>query len=196
MPTNAELLSRRADASCSRRRPCDADLGRPRPQCRNPGCRGQALCRLCRRHRGPQHRTMPSEDHAAAAGEQMQRFTHTCFQVLMYEPASRLPNGLNALAPIQGRRKTHSSRPAPRPPRMPSRSRARRDGRSGVIAFTGAFHGRTVMASAMTGKVAPYKKGLGPVLSEVLACAVPGTAARRHRRGCPEISRLHLQGRC
>ncbi|MGP4854814.1 aminotransferase class III-fold pyridoxal phosphate-dependent enzyme, partial [Klebsiella pneumoniae] len=40
-------------------------------------------------------------------------------------------------------------------------------GRSGVIAFTGAFHGRTIMASAMTGKVVPYKKGLGPSLPDV-----------------------------
>jgi 4-aminobutyrate aminotransferase/(S)-3-amino-2-methylpropionate transaminase len=40
-------------------------------------------------------------------------------------------------------------------------------GRTGVIAFSGGFHGRTIMASAMTGKVIPYKKGLGPALPDV-----------------------------
>jgi 4-aminobutyrate aminotransferase-like enzyme len=40
-------------------------------------------------------------------------------------------------------------------------------GRSGVIAFTGGFHGRTIMAMSMTGKVNPYKKGVGPSVPEV-----------------------------
>src|SRR3546814_14610497 len=35
--------------------------------------------------------------------------------------------------------------------------------RSGVIAFTGGFHGRTIMTSALTGKVAPYKAQFGPM---------------------------------
>ena len=40
-------------------------------------------------------------------------------------------------------------------------------GRAGVIAFTGAFHGRTIVAMNMTGKVAPYKKGFGPAPAEM-----------------------------
>ena len=50
-------------------------------------------------------------------------------------------------------------------------------GRSGVIAFTGAFHGRTVMASAMTGKVVPYKKGLGPAMAEVWHVPFPAAGS-------------------
>jgi 4-aminobutyrate aminotransferase len=40
-------------------------------------------------------------------------------------------------------------------------------GRSGVIAFGGAFHGRTFMGMSLTGKVEPYKKGFGAMMPDV-----------------------------
>ena len=46
-------------------------------------------------------------------------------------------------------------------------------GRSGVIAFGGGFHGRTFMAMALTGKVAPYKAGFGPFPAEVYHAPFP-----------------------
>ena len=46
-------------------------------------------------------------------------------------------------------------------------------GRSGVISFTGGFHGRTMMTIALTGKVAPYKKGFGPMPPEVFHLPLP-----------------------
>ncbi len=46
-------------------------------------------------------------------------------------------------------------------------------GRPGVIAFTGGFHGRTLMGMALTGKVAPYKIGFGPFPSRRVPRAVP-----------------------
>ena len=39
-------------------------------------------------------------------------------------------------------------------------------GRAGVIAFTGGFHGRTLLTMGLTGKVAPYKAGFGPFPAE------------------------------
>src|SRR5689334_14252790 len=46
-------------------------------------------------------------------------------------------------------------------------------GRPGVIAFTGGFHGRTLMGMALTGKVAPYKIGFGPFPSDVFHAPFP-----------------------
>lgn len=103
----------------------------------------------------------------AAVQEQMAAFTHTCFQVLMYEPYIELAEKLNALAPISGPLKSVFFTTGAEATENAVKIARAATGRSGVISFTGAFHGRTVMASAMTGKVVPYKKGLGPVLPEV-----------------------------
>jgi 4-aminobutyrate aminotransferase len=46
-------------------------------------------------------------------------------------------------------------------------------GRSAIIAFSGAFHGRTMMACALTGKVVPYKVGFGPFPAEVYHMPFP-----------------------
>ena len=46
-------------------------------------------------------------------------------------------------------------------------------GRSGVIAFSGAFHGRTMLCLALTGKVIPYKAGFGPFPAEVFHVPFP-----------------------
>jgi 4-aminobutyrate aminotransferase len=46
-------------------------------------------------------------------------------------------------------------------------------GRPGVIAFTGGFHGRTMMGMALTGKVVPYKVGFGPFPAEIYHAPFP-----------------------
>jgi 4-aminobutyrate aminotransferase/(S)-3-amino-2-methylpropionate transaminase len=103
----------------------------------------------------------------AAVQEQMERFTHTCFQVVMYEPYIALAERLNALAPIPGPLKSVLFTTGAEATENAVKIARAATGRSGVIAFTGGFHGRTIMASALTGKVVPYKKGLGPALPEV-----------------------------
>jgi 4-aminobutyrate aminotransferase-like enzyme len=57
----------------------------------------------------------------AAVQEQMARFTHTCFQVVMYEPYIALAERLNALAPISGPLKSVFLTTGLKPPRMRSR---------------------------------------------------------------------------
>lgn len=56
---------------------------------------------------------------------------------------------------------------------MRSRWRAPIPGRSGVIAFSGAFHGRTLLGMALTGKLAPYKKGFGAMPPEIAHAPFP-----------------------
>ena len=103
----------------------------------------------------------------AAVQEQMERFTHTCFQVVMYEPYIALAERLNALVPISGAVKSAFFTTGAEATENAVKIARAATGRSGVIAFTGGFHGRTILASALTGKVVPYKKGLGPALPDV-----------------------------
>ena len=98
----------------------------------------------------------------AAALKQMNAFTHTAFQVVPYEAYIALAERINALAPIDGPAKsvflTTGSEAVENAVKI-ARSYTKRDG---IIAFTGGFHGRTALTSALTGKVVPYKKDLGP----------------------------------
>ena len=103
----------------------------------------------------------------AAVREQMERFTHTCFQVLLYEPYVTLAERLNKLAPIDGPLKTAFFTTGAEATENAIKIARASTGRAGVIAFTGAFHGRTHMTMTMTGKVFPYKKGFGASMPEV-----------------------------
>ena len=109
----------------------------------------------------------------AAIRAQLDRFTHTCFQVLQYEPYVRLTERLNALAPIAGTAKSILLTTGAEATENAIKIARAATGRSGVIAFTGAFHGRTALASAMTGKTSPYKKSFGPPLPGVWHAPFP-----------------------
>jgi 4-aminobutyrate aminotransferase/(S)-3-amino-2-methylpropionate transaminase len=103
----------------------------------------------------------------AAVREQMERFTHTCFHVMAYEPYIRLAERLNALVPMTGPVKSLLLTTGAEATENAVKIARAATGRSGVIAFTGAFHGRTIVAMNMTGKVSPYKKGFGPAQAEI-----------------------------
>jgi 4-aminobutyrate aminotransferase/(S)-3-amino-2-methylpropionate transaminase len=99
--------------------------------------------------------------------EQLDRFTHTCFQVLLYEPYIALAEKLNAIAPISGHTKSIFLTTGAEAIENAIKIARVATGRPGIIAFTGGFHGRTVLAMNLTGKVVPYKKGLGPTLPDI-----------------------------
>ncbi|HMQ93758.1 MAG TPA: 4-aminobutyrate--2-oxoglutarate transaminase [Amaricoccus sp.] len=108
----------------------------------------------------------------AAAEAQMKRFTHTCFQVTAYDVYVELAERLNALAPIADAKSIFFTTGAEATENAVKIARAH-TGRPGVITFTGAFHGRTMMTMAMTGKVAPYKTKFGPMPAGVYHCPFP-----------------------
>ena len=97
----------------------------------------------------------------AAVREQLDKYTHTCFQVLPYEPYIALAERLNALAPFKGDAKTIFFSTGAEAVENAIKIAKAHTGRSGVIAFTGAFHGRTTLTMSLTGKVAPYRKKFG-----------------------------------
>jgi 4-aminobutyrate aminotransferase/(S)-3-amino-2-methylpropionate transaminase len=99
----------------------------------------------------------------AAVREQLDAFTHTAFQIVPYEPYIELCEKLNALAPFKGEAKSILFSTGAEAVENAVKIARAATGRTNVIAFTGAFHGRTLMTSALTGKVAPYKKKFGPM---------------------------------
>lgn len=108
-----------------------------------------------------------------AVKDQLDRFSHTSFQLLAYESYVELAERLNALAPGSFAKKAlFLSTGAEAVENAVKIARAYTQ-RSGVIAFTGGFHGRTLMTLALTGKVAPYKTGFGPFPGEVFHAVFP-----------------------
>lgn len=103
----------------------------------------------------------------AAVREQLERFSHTCFQINPYPEYVRLAERLNALVPIVGPCKTLLLSTGAEAVENAVKIARAHTGRPGVLAFSGAFHGRTMMGLALTGKVAPYKLGFGPLPSSV-----------------------------
>ncbi|AXK39241.1 4-aminobutyrate--2-oxoglutarate transaminase [Crenobacter cavernae] len=109
----------------------------------------------------------------AAVAEQLNAFSHTCYQVMPYTGYVELAEKLNARAPISGVKKTmFVTTGAEAVENAVKIARAATD-RSAVIAFAGGFHGRTMMGMALTGKVKPYKAGFGPFPGEIFHAPYP-----------------------
>ena len=109
----------------------------------------------------------------AAVAEQAEAFTHTCFHVAPFEGYVRLAERLNALVDTGGANRTMLVTTGAEAVENAIKIARAHTGRSGVIAFSGAFHGRTMMGMALTGKVVPYKRNFGPFPAEVYHAPFP-----------------------
>jgi 4-aminobutyrate aminotransferase len=109
----------------------------------------------------------------AAVHKQLDSFTHTCHQVLPYENYIRLGERLNALVPGDFEKRTVFVTTGAEAVENAVKIARFATGRSAVIAFGGAFHGRTFMGMTLTGKVAPYKAGFGPMMPDVYHVPFP-----------------------
>ncbi|MDH3614490.1 MAG: 4-aminobutyrate--2-oxoglutarate transaminase [Gammaproteobacteria bacterium] len=109
----------------------------------------------------------------AAVKAQLERFSHTCFQVAPYDVYVQLAKRLNRAAPGDTPKKTIFLTTGVEAVENAVKIARCHTGRSGIIAFSGAFHGRTMMGMALTGKVVPYKAGFGPFPAEVFHVPFP-----------------------
>ena len=108
-----------------------------------------------------------------AVRKQVDRVTHTSFQVVMYEPYLRLAQRLSELAPGDGPQKAiFFSTGAEAVENAVKIARAYTK-RPAVISFRGGFHGRTLLALSLTGSVQPYKQNFGPYAAEVYQAPYP-----------------------
>jgi 4-aminobutyrate aminotransferase / (S)-3-amino-2-methylpropionate transaminase / 5-aminovalerate transaminase len=108
-----------------------------------------------------------------AVVEQATRYLHTDFTVVPYEPAVALAERLCALAPISGETRAAFFNAGTEAVENAVKLARLHTGRPGVIAFEGAFHGRTLLSMTMTSKFHPYKTGMGPYAPEVYRAPYP-----------------------
>ncbi|MEC5212609.1 4-aminobutyrate aminotransferase/(S)-3-amino-2-methylpropionate transaminase [Polaromonas sp. CG_9.5] len=108
-----------------------------------------------------------------AVKDQLDRYTHTCFQVLPYEPYVELAERINEKAPGDFAKKTLFLTTGSEAVENAIKIARVATKRSGVICFSGGYHGRTLLTLAMTGKVVPYKAGFGPFPAEVFHATFP-----------------------
>ncbi|MDH4047891.1 MAG: 4-aminobutyrate--2-oxoglutarate transaminase [Gammaproteobacteria bacterium] len=109
----------------------------------------------------------------AAVKAQLDKFSHPCFQVTPYEIYVALAERLNKLAPGKTPKKTLFLTTGAEAVENAIKIARYHTKRTGVIAFSGAFHGRTMMGMALTGKVAPYKAGFGPFPPDIYHIPYP-----------------------
>ncbi len=109
----------------------------------------------------------------AAAKAQEDKYTHTSFQVVPYEPYVALAEKLNALAPGDFAKKTLLVTTGAEAVENAVKIARAATKRTGIIAFTGGYHGRTLLTLGMTGKISPYKKDVGPFPSDIFRAPFP-----------------------
>jgi 4-aminobutyrate aminotransferase/(S)-3-amino-2-methylpropionate transaminase len=111
----------------------------------------------------------------AAVQEQAARFLHTDFTVVPYEVYVSLAERLLALAPFEGPAKAAFFNAGTEAVENAVKFARAYTKRPAVIAFEGAFHGRTLLSLTLTSKTHPYKEGLGPFAPEVYRVPFPNT---------------------
>ena len=108
-----------------------------------------------------------------AVKAQLELYTHTCFQVVAYEPYVEVCERLNSLAPGNFAKKSLLLTTGAEAVENAIKIARAHTKRPGVIAFTGGYHGRTNLTLGLTGKVVPYKTGFGPFPGEVFHALFP-----------------------
>ena len=109
----------------------------------------------------------------AAVQEQLGKLSHTCFQVLAYEPYIALCEQIAKRVPGDFAKKTLLVTSGSEAVENAVKIARAATGRAGVIVFTGAYHGRTLMTLSMTGKKVPYAAGMGLMPGGVYRAQAP-----------------------
>ena len=109
----------------------------------------------------------------AAVRAQLEAFTHTCFQVGMYESYVAVAERINALAPGDFPKKTLLLTTGAEATENAVKIARAATGRAAVISFSYGYHGRTLLALSLTGKVHPYKQNFGPFAPEIYQAPFP-----------------------
>ncbi|MFD6393593.1 4-aminobutyrate--2-oxoglutarate transaminase [Nocardia sp. NPDC060259] len=104
---------------------------------------------------------------AAAVAEQARRFTHTCFMVTPYEGYIEVAEQLAALTPGAHDKRTVLFNSGAEAVENAVKVARLATGKTAVVAFDHAYHGRTNLTMALTAKSMPYKAQFGPFAPEV-----------------------------
>ncbi len=107
------------------------------------------------------------EEILKAVQNQIQKYIHTCFHVVMYEPYVELAKRLNEITPGNFPKKTMFVNSGAEAVENAIKIARHATGRSAVVVFDDAFHGRTLLALSLTSKMKPYKFGFSPYVPEI-----------------------------
>jgi len=103
----------------------------------------------------------------SAVQSQVEDFTHTCFMVTPYEEYVEVCERLNALTPGDGEKRSALFNSGAEAVENAIKVARTFTGRTAVVAFEHAYHGRTNLTMALTAKNMPYKQGFGPFAGEI-----------------------------
>ena len=103
----------------------------------------------------------------SAVKDQAEKFMHTCFMVLPYESTIKLAQKLCTIVPGPGEKKAMFVNSGAEAVENAVKIARYYTKKTGIIAFEGGFHGRTLMGMSLTSKVKPYKLGFGPFAPEI-----------------------------
>ena len=101
------------------------------------------------------------------AAAQLEQYTHTCFLATPYEPYIEVAETLNRLTPGAHEKRTALFNTGSEAVENAVKYARAATGRSAVVVFDHAFHGRSLLTMTMTSKNQPYKHGFGPFAPEV-----------------------------
>lgn len=108
-----------------------------------------------------------------ALHEQVDKFVHTGFNVMMYESYIELAERLASLAPGNHEKKVLMQNSGAEAVENAVKIARKYTKRQGIISFSRGYHGRTLMTMTMTSKVKPYKFEFGPFAPEVYRAPYP-----------------------
>ncbi len=109
----------------------------------------------------------------AAVKAALDKIVHTSFQITGYEDYVALCEKLNAITPGDFAKKSFLVTTGAEANENAVKIARAATGRSAFVAFSGAFHGRTLMTMSLTGKTVPYKAGFGPLVNDVFHLPFP-----------------------
>jgi 4-aminobutyrate aminotransferase / (S)-3-amino-2-methylpropionate transaminase / 5-aminovalerate transaminase len=109
----------------------------------------------------------------AALKEQLEKYIHPQFNVMMYEPYIQLAAKLNQITPGTHAKKTFFLNSGAEAVENAVKIARKYTGRKAIISFDRGFHGRTLLAMSLTSKVKPYKYGFGPFAPDTYKMRYP-----------------------
>ncbi len=108
-----------------------------------------------------------------AVEEQVKKYIHTCFHVMMYEPYVALAEKLAEITPGDFDKKAIFLNSGAEAVENAVKIARKFTGKTGIVSFHHGFHGRTLMGMSLTSKVKPYKFGFGPFAPDVYKAPYP-----------------------
>jgi 4-aminobutyrate aminotransferase len=112
-------------------------------------------------------------DVVKAIADQAQKFIHMSGTDFYYEPQVRLAEELASIAPIEGDVRTFFANSGTEATEAAIKLARYHTKRQGIIAFLGAFHGRSMGSLSLTASKAVQRRGFGPFVPGVYHAPYP-----------------------